>query len=187
MKAQQTSPLRFAAKFIVLFLAFYYLNIVFFSITSHGRHYTPWFAEHLNYIKWLRDFLIWCSAAILKCFGFAVVTNDYSLLVAGKGMITLVYSCLGLGVMSFFSAFVLAFPKPLKAKLIFLLIGLMVIQSLNIARFVFLAIFWDKKGSQIIDHHTIFNALIYILIGISLYFWVKADNRTTANNVKNRA
>ncbi|MFD2870921.1 exosortase Y [Mucilaginibacter ximonensis] len=179
--------MRFAITFIALFLAFYYFNIGFFSITSQGRHYTPFFAEHLNYIKWLRDFLIWCSAAILKCFGFAVVTNDYSLLVAGKGMITLVYSCLGLGVMSFFSAFVIAFPKPLNAKIIFLLTGLLIIQFLNIARFVFLAIFWDKKNGQIIDHHTIFNGLIYILISISLYFWVKADTGTTANDVKNRA
>lgn len=187
MTAQPNNPLRFAITFIGLFLAFYYFNIGFFSITSQGRHYMPFFAEYLNYIKWLRDFLIWCSAAILKFFGFAVVTNDYSLLVAGKGMITLIYSCLGLGVMSFFSAFVIAFPKPLKAKISFLLVGLAVIQCLNIVRFVFLAIFWDKKNNHIIDHHAIFNALIYILISISLYFWVKADNRTTTNDVKNRA
>ncbi|HWZ35376.1 MAG TPA: archaeosortase/exosortase family protein [Mucilaginibacter sp.] len=179
MTARQNSPIRFAILFIVLFLGFYYFNIGFFSITSHGRHYVPFFAEHLNYIKALRDLLIWCSAAILKCFGFVVLTNDYSLLVAGKGMITLVYSCLGLGVMSFFSAFVIAYPKPPKAKIIFLVAGLLIIQLLNIARFTFLTVFWDKQNQQIVDHHTIFNALIYILITISLYFWVKADTKTT--------
>lgn len=182
---RQNSPLRFAVVFIVLFLGFYYFNIGFFSLTSHGRHYTPFFAGHLNYIKALRDFLLWCSATVLKCFGFTVITNDYSLLVAGKGMITLVYSCLGLGVMSFFSAFVIAYPKAFKAKAIFLMVGLFIIQSLNIARFVFLAAFWDKKGDQIADHHTIFNALIYILIAISLYFWVKADTGIKTNNAKN--
>jgi len=175
MMAKQNSPSRFAIVFVVLFLGFYYFNIGFFSITSHGRHYIPFLAEHLNYIKVLRNFLIWCSTAILKCFGFEVIHNDYSLLVAGKGVITLVYSCLGLGLMSFFSAFIIAYPKPLKSKLIFLLGGLFAIQFLNILRFVLLALLWNGQNQPIVDHHTIFNAIVYIIIGISLYFWVKAD------------
>lgn len=183
--AKRNSPLRFALVFIVVFITFYYFNIGFFGITSPGRHYSPFLAEHLNYIKALRDLLIWCSAAILKCFGFIVLTNDYSLLVAGRGHIMLVYSCLGLGVMSFFGAFVIAYPKPLKAKAIFLIAGLLVIQILNIIRFVLLALFWNKQDQQIVDHHTIFNALIYILIGISLYFWVKAGIGTKTGHAKN--
>jgi len=188
MMVQQNSPLRFAIVFILLFLALYYLNIVFFSITTPGsRHYVPFFADHLNYIKVLRDILIACSATVLRWFGFAVVANDYSLLVAGRGMITLVYSCLGLGVMSFFTAFVIAYPKAVKAKIIFLVSGLPVIQLLNITRFVVLALFWNNRSQQIIDHHTIFNALIYIIIAISLYFWVKAGIGTKPQHVKNRA
>lgn len=186
MTANPNSPLRFALLFIVLFAFLYEFNIGFFSITTSGsRHYIPFFAEHLNYIKVLRDFLIWCSASILRSVGFAVVTNDFSLLVAGKGMITVVYSCLGLGVMSFFIAFVIAYPKPLKPKVIFLLIGLVAIQLLNIARFVLLALFWNSKQQQIIDHHTLFNALVYILIGLSLYFWIKANAALKTNHVKN--
>lgn len=187
MMARQNSPLRFALTFIVLFLGFYYFNIGFFGITSPGRYYSVFLAEHLNYIKALRDALIWCSAGILKYFGFHVSTNDYSLFVTGRGAIRLVYSCLGLGVMSFFCAFVIAFPKPVKAKLIFLLAGLLAIQFLNIMRFVLLALFWHKQNQQIMDHHTIFNALIYILIGISLYFWIKTDIATKTDDLKNRA
>jgi exosortase/archaeosortase family protein len=183
--AKANSPLRFAVVFVVLFLGFYYFNIAFFGITSPGKFYSPFLAGHLNYIKTLRDILLWCSAAILKCFGFNVITNDYSLLVAGHGMIRLVYSCLGLGVMSFFGAFVIAYPKPVKAKLIFLLVGILAIQFLNIIRFVLLALFWNKQNQQIIDHHTIFNALIYVLIGISLYFWVKAEIGIKTNHAKN--
>lgn len=185
MMAKKNSPLRFALVFVVLFLGFYYFNIVFLGITIPGGYYSPFLANHLNYIKALRDLLIGSSAAVLRWFDFAVITNNYSLLVAGKGMITLVYSCLGLGVMSFFSAFVIAFPKPLKAKVIFLIVGLIIIQLLNIIRFVLLALFWNRQEQQIIDHHAIFNALIYILISISLYFWVKADIATKSDHVKN--
>jgi exosortase/archaeosortase family protein len=101
-------------------------------------------------------------------------------LVAGRGSITLIYSCLGLGVMSFFVAFVIAYPKNLKSKLIFLVTGLICIQALNILRFVLLALFWDKKSSMILDHHTIFNIAIYIIIAISLYFWVKHEDKPLA-------
>jgi exosortase/archaeosortase family protein len=97
--------------------------------------------------------------------------------VAGKGAIVLVYSCLGLGLISFFSAFVIAYPKRLKQKMIFLIAGIIGIELLNIIRFVVLALFWDKKANRIIDHHTIFNIILYIIIMISLYYWVKQNDK----------
>jgi exosortase/archaeosortase family protein len=79
----------------------------------------------------------------------------------------------------------LAYPKPLKAKIIFIICGILTIEILNVLRFVLLALFWNKADSKIIDHHTIFNIIIYVLIAISLYFWVKSaekDNNTYAAN-----
>jgi exosortase/archaeosortase family protein len=70
---------------------------------------------------------------------------------------------------------VLAYPKRRKSKIIFLVSGILAIELLNILRFVLLAIFWTRKQIVTLDHHTIFNILIYIIISISLYFWVKAD------------
>ncbi|MDB4926985.1 exosortase Y [Mucilaginibacter sp.] len=173
---KQNNPLKFALIFISLFLLFYYFNILFFGITSPGNYYIPFLAEHLNYIYALRWLLLHCSAFVLHCFGFSVVVNNHELLVAGRGIIVLVYTCLGLGVLSFFTAFVIAYPKPRKAKIIFLLTGIITIEFLNVIRFVLLALFWNKQDNRIIDHHTIFNILIYIIISISLYFWVKNDD-----------
>jgi exosortase/archaeosortase family protein len=96
-------------------------------------------------------------------------------LVSGRGAIQLVYSCLGLGVISFFAAFVLAYPKPRKAKIIFIVSGILIIEILNVARFILLALFGTKQQNLLPEHHTIFNVLIYIIITISLYFWVKSD------------
>jgi len=125
------------------------------------------------------------SAGLLNLLGFGAIYNEYELLVAGHGAIQLVYSCLGLGVMSFFAAFVLAYPKKFKSKWVFLISGIIGIELLNILRFVLLAIFWDKKGTHILDHHTIFNILIYVIIAITLYFWVKHDDAFNANESKN--
>jgi len=182
---KKLSPIRFVIVFVVLFLLFYYFNIFFFGITSPGNHYSAFLANHLNYISWLRHFLLMSSAGLLNLFGPGAVYNEYDLLVAGHGTIQLVYSCLGLGVMSFFAAFVLAYPKKLKSKWLFLVGGIVGIELLNILRFVLLAIFWDKKGTHVIDHHTIFNILIYLIIAITLYFWVKHDDVLNVNESKN--
>lgn len=184
-KPQSDSPVRFVIIFLVLFAAFYFFNIFFFGITSSGNNYSAFLDKHLNYIQGLRWMLLHASAQILNWFGYTSLTNEYELLVVGHGTLQVVYSCLGFGVMSFFAAFVIAYPKKLKPKLFFLFGGLLVIQFLNILRFVLLALFWDKRGGHIIDHHTIFNIIIYILIGISIYFWVKHDDKKRPERAAN--
>ncbi|WP_121809524.1 exosortase Y [Mucilaginibacter kameinonensis] len=171
-KYAMVSPFKFAFSFLFLFVIFYYFNILFYGATSPGNHYYPFLADNLNYIQSLRWFLLSCSTQILNWLGFTAIHNGTQLLVAGKGSIEVVYSCLGLGLMSFFAAFVISYPKQLKQKMIFLVSGILVIQTLNIMRFVLLALFWSKKANRIVDHHTIFNIIIYIIIMISLYFWI---------------
>jgi len=178
-------PLKFVLSFICLFLLFYYFNIGFFAITTPGNHYNAFLATYLNYIQGLRWLLLNCSALVLHIMGFTAVTNQYELLVAGHTIIQLVYSCLGLGVISFFSAFVIAFPKSRKSKVIFLIAGILCIEFLNVIRFVLLALFWNKQKEQVIDHHTIFNIIIYIIIAISLYFWVKYQGTANKANATN--
>jgi exosortase/archaeosortase family protein len=180
-KLHKESPLRFLPVFLGLFLIFYYFNIFFFGVTSFGNHYNAFLDQHLNYIRGLRHLLLDTTKLSINLFGFSCITNDTQLLVAGRGIIEIVYSCLGLGIMSFFAAFVIAYPKQLKSKLIFLFTGLICIQVLNVLRFVLLALFWDKKSGAILDHHTIFNVVVYIVIALSLYAWVKRDDIPSAN------
>ena len=184
---KKLSPLRFVLIFVLLFVLFYYFNIFFFGITSPGSHYfySAFLADHLNYISWLRRFLLMSSSWILNLLGFGAIYNEYDLLVAGHGTIQLVYSCLGLGVMSFFAAFVLAYPKKRQSKWLVLAGGIIGIELLNILRFILLAIFWNKKGQHILDHHTIFNILIYLVIAFTLYFWVRHDDAIHINESKN--
>lgn len=180
------SPLKFIIGFVLLFPLFYYFNIWFFSITSPGaRHYNAFITTHFNYISGLRELLLSSSARVLGWFGFPSIYDEYHLLVAGHGYLQLVYSCLGLGVVSFFAAFVLSYPAKLKPKIILLICGVIGIEILNIARFVLLGLFWDKKNNQIVDHHTIFNITIYIIIAITLYFWVKHTDQLNTRHEAN--
>ncbi|SDT53281.1 exosortase/archaeosortase family protein [Mucilaginibacter mallensis] len=177
--------IKFIFSFIFLFLVFYFFNIMFFGLTSQGNHYSPFLAEHLNYIQGLRSLLLSTSASILNMLGFTAITSNTEMLVVGHQAIQVVYSCLGLGIISFFTAFVLAYPKPLKKKLIFIAAGIFIIELLNVIRFVLLGLYWNKNAAKTIDHHTLFNIFIYIIIAISLYFWIKnpvTENKEHAAN-----
>lgn len=182
---EKGSPLRFILLFLGLFLLLYFFNIFFFGITTPaGDHYNAFLAEHLDYISGLRHFLLGSTAKILNWFGYSSITDDTDILIAGHGRLKLIYSCLGLGIMSFLISFVIAYPTKLKAKLMFLIPALLIFQALNILRFVVLAIFWNKnEDTQIVDHHTIFNIIIYIIIAICLYFWVKRDDKNLLSRV----
>jgi exosortase/archaeosortase family protein len=184
--SNKNESLKFVFLFIVLFAFFYYFNIYFFSLTSEASaHRNSILVEHFDYIRGLRLLLLHLSTQVLNWLGYSAITDEYNLLVAGRGKIQLVYSCLGLGVMSFFSAFVLSYPKKWKQKIMFLVAGLFAIQFLNVIRFVVLALFWHPSNNKIIDHHTIFNLFIYTVIAVSLYFWVKQDDSLTQENATN--
>ncbi|MDF2433232.1 MAG: hypothetical protein JWP44_2863 [Mucilaginibacter sp.] len=182
----ETGPLKFIFTFLVLFPLFYYFNIFYFSrVSPPSPHYNTFLAHNFNYIHGLRWLLLHTSAQILNWFGFVAITDEYNLLVAGHGTLQLVYSCLGLGVISFFAAFVLSYPKKWKRKVVFLFAGIFGIEVLNTARFVLLALFWDKHAGRILDHHTAFNIVIYLIITVTLYFWVKDDNTLNYSDAKN--
>ncbi len=115
------------------------------------------------------------SASIIRAMGEQVFTTEIWFRVVGRGGFVMAYDCLGYGVMSFFTAFVIAFPKPIKSKLWFLPAGLLLIQTLNVIRFVFLGLYWRQSELKtIIDHHDLFNIVLYIVLMIVLYFWLNS-------------
>ncbi len=181
----KNAPVKFIVSFIILFAVFYYFNIIYYGLTKPGNLYSPLLADHLNYIRGLRWLLLQSSAQILNWLGYGAITSEYDLLVAGHGVIQAIYSCLGLGVISFFAAFVLSYPRKFKAKITFLILGILGIEVLNVMRFIALALFWKKYPVGGIDHHTAFNILLYVIIAITLYFWVKQDSALNTGDAAN--
>lgn len=168
------SPVKFIISFLLLFTVFYCFNLYCFAATSPGsRHYNQFIANNLDYIKGLRWLLLTSSTNWLNTLGFTAIHNNYNLLVAGHGSIQVVYKCLGLGVISFFTAVVIAYPKPTKAKVAFIITGIFALLFLNIVRFMLLALYWTNADNMTLDHHTIFNFIIYIIIAVALYFWMR--------------
>jgi exosortase/archaeosortase family protein len=159
--------------------------LLFIGITTPGGIYIKWLDINMNYIKYWRTYDILFTRQILIGLGYEVRYTTYTILVSGRAGFKLVYSCLGYGVMSFFFAFVMAYPKPWFHKTLFLLYGLIFIQSLNIIRFTCISIYWTApQRSSFIDHHVIFNAIIYALISIILYFWTNTKTHNGGNEFK---
>ena len=166
--------LRFVVLFLALFTLFYYFNIFYIGITAPGNHYSEFLDQHLNYIRGFRIFLISVSAALMRLFGYEVFTSDTTLHALNAGGINVVYSCLGFGVMSFFVAFVIAWPeRSIKSKLLFIPAGLILIQVLNIARFILITLFWRTSALRsVVDHHILFNSILYVVLLATIYFWI---------------
>lgn len=128
------------------------------------------------------------TAFVLRQFGEQVFTTDTWMRVSGRGGFIMAYDCLGFGVMSFFTAFVIAFPKPLKNKYFFLPTGLLFIQALNILRFILLGKFWKHSHlKQIIDHHDLFNIILYLSLMVVIYFWINNKIETYEDIVRKQS
>jgi exosortase/archaeosortase family protein len=163
----------FATRFIVLFAGLYGFYLIYLGIISPGNIYSPFLDHNFNFISGLRHLLINTSVGVLHLLGYTTKATDVQLMVPAHNIIIIGYDCLGFGVMCFFTAFVLAYPKSLRLKMIFITIGLLTIQLLNVCRFVWLTLYWHHSRVYIADQHTVFNLVIYALIMVSLYFWIK--------------
>lgn len=173
---------RFLLQFPLLFLAFYAFNIAFIGITTPGHIYLEAVDKHLNYIQASRQLILTSTSTILNLFGYQVTTSAQQLHVEHHAGFKLVYSCLGYGVMSFFSAFVITFPKPDGRKWKFLIAGLATIQVLNLLRLLTIAIYWKRTDPIFLNHHDLFNFLLYGILLMMIYFWLtdRSNRSSTA-------
>ena len=169
----------FVIKLLVFYLLFSQGNLFMNSVMeTGGRFYNEFLANNLDYIQALKTALIKPSVLIIKLFGFYAIHNEMDVMVVNGPMLRVNYSCLGLGVMSFFSAFVIAFPAKLKPKLQLFIIGMIMIYVLNVLRIAGLGVllgYFESQRNNFTYHHEIFNIIVYLCIFALLYFWIKKN------------
>ncbi|PWS31704.1 exosortase Y [Pedobacter paludis] len=174
--------LKFIVALFILYILFSQGNLFMNSVMSPGsRFYNAFIADHFNYIQGLKTALIVPAVWIIKLFGFYAIYNDSDVMVVAGPYLRINYSCLGLGVMSFLTAFVLAFPAPWKSTFKMMIIGLITIYVLNICRIAGLGVllgFFQSQRNNFTYHHEIFNIIVYICIFVMLYIWIKKNTRS---------
>jgi len=177
-KANKTAIL-FVVKLLIFYFLFSQGNLFMNSVMSvGGRFYNEDITANFNYIQALKSALIIPAVWIIKLFGLYAIHNEMDVMVVNGPYLRVNYACLGLGVVSFLSAFVIAFPARLKAKFKLLAIGLIMIYVLNVLRIAALGILlglFHSQRNNFTYHHEVFNIIVYICIFMLLYYWIKKN------------
>lgn len=166
----------FAVGFIAIFLVLYFGNQFFIGISTPGNLYVSMLDNYFNYIQWLRSLLLHTSSIILNIFGMDTYATKWNLVLANGDSIKLVYKCLGIGIMSVWVAFVIAFPQQKLNKLKYALLGIFAILFINIIRIIALAIVFSNNDMTIYKHidqqHFFYNVACYIIIFWMMKRWI---------------
>ena len=184
-KEANKKAIKFVVALLVLYILFSQGNLFMNSVMTPGsRFYNAYIADHFDYIQGLKTALIVPAVWIIKAFGFYAIHNEMDVMVVSGPYLRVNYSCLGLGVMSFLAAFVLAFPATWKSTFKMLVIGFIAIYVLNVLRIAGLGVllgFFKSQRNNFTYHHEIFNIIVYICIFTMLYFWIKRSNKLVKN------
>lgn len=186
-KKANRAAIIFVVKLLVFYLLFSQGNLFMNSVMSEGgKFYNEYIAQNFNYIQGLKYALIKPAVWLIKLFGFYAIHNEMDVMVVNGPYLRVNYSCLGLGVMSFLAAFIIAFPAKLKSKIRLFIFGMMMIYILNVLRIAGLGILlriFKSQRSNFTYHHEIFNTIVYIFIFIVLYFWIKKNTTPIVKQV----
>lgn len=175
--------IRFIILFLLLFGLQYGFHEMYIGITSPGGStYNRFLEQHLNYINWVRSSILHGANVIAHLLGYDTFINPPFKLQIGRYTVTMVYSCIGFAVMSFWIAFVIAHSARFKKKLLWTAGGVLAIWTINCLRVALLLIANYNRWNafRIIDHHTLFNIAAYLLIFIMIYFFTKKEKSTIA-------
>lgn len=162
--------LKFGGTFV--FLYFGTLGII--GLSTPENNHSPFVADYLNYVDLLRLFLLKGAKLALSLFGYTSnLEGSYVLRLSEGTGIRMVYSCIGYGVMSFWTAFVIANKGKFGKKSVWIIGGLLVLSFINILRICILLVAGAKKAALPFgwDHHTFFNIAAYAAIFSMIYFY----------------
>jgi exosortase/archaeosortase family protein len=167
---------------LVFYLLFSQGNLFMNSVMSEGgKFYNETIAQNFDYIQGLKTALIKPAVWIIKFCGFYAIHNEMDVMIVNGPYLRVNYSCLGLGVMSFLAAFIIAFPAKLKSKINLFIVGMIMIYVLNVCRIAGLGILlriFRSQRNNFTYHHEIFNVIVYVIIFILLYFWIKKNTKS---------
>lgn len=176
MKVSEKAILIYLLKFATVFCICYFGSLAMIGLCGPGKYYNAFADHYLDYISILRASILHAAKLATGFFGFdTYFVNEYILRIVNGSGIKMVYSCLGIGVMSFWTAFVIANKAQITNKLMWLFGGLLMLWLINVLRITFLLIAGNKHWPiPFFDHHTWFNLLAYTLIFFLMWVYDKS-------------
>ena len=174
----------FIVKFLGIFCLLYFGTLAVIGLSVPQGYYSPFIAQYLNYVDWMRASLLWGAKGLLALGGYKTYLPDkYHLLMKNGSGVHMVYTCIGYGVMSFWGAFIIANKGSWKKKLVWIIGGWLAIWCINVVRLSLLVLAINNSWQMPLglDHHTWFTIAAYILIFILIYFYDRSSKKYLQN------
>jgi exosortase/archaeosortase family protein len=116
--------------------------------------------------------LAFTAVEILRAFGFEAEVND-TLVTSGGFAVQIAHGCDAIQICALYSCAVVAFPSPLRAKLMGLGAGILWLQLLNQVRIVTLVLIGRYYESIFEDaHYTFWPSILIVITVVSWIAWV---------------
>ncbi len=134
--------------------------------------------EFFDYQLWI-NFLFTSAQKILVLFGEDAFVEPFQL-VGANGSIFMSKGCLGFQTMLLFAILVFLTGDNNKLRWIYIISGVLILNLVNIMRFVFLFIYIQNHGANMLamDVHDMYNVITYIVVFILWVIWFeKFGNR----------
>ncbi len=163
----------YVVKLISLTVILNYFSIAYHGLISpEGESYSRFLDQNINYIQWTRNVLMYGSNLFTHLLGTPSYISGTQIIKVGTHIeVDIWLPCLGIGIMSFWTAFIVTNNGTLMNKLKWWIMGLFFICLINCIRIALLLVALDHgwEQSHSLDHHDLFNIAAYELIGILMY------------------
>jgi exosortase family protein XrtF len=159
-------------RFLITVLVLYLLAYLVYNFWIHPSEKIDLFVV---------DATIFLSRIILEGLGYTVFTGEERVIgVDGTGGLWIGDNCNGITLFILFAVFIIAYRGPIKPKIIFITLGILSLQLLNVLRVVGLAILdTHSRAWTEFNHSYTFNIIIY---GYIFYLWMLWVNKYATRN-----
>lgn len=173
---------RFYLRFAGLFFLFYCSYLFVVAAAAPSGFYFPFVEKYLNFPVPIRSAVLYSSQFVLSLLNYSTrLVGDQLRSADGSSILVMAWACLGLGVKSFWLAFVLAHKMPIRQKINWCLLGILTIFFVNCVRVVLMMIAlvdkWSIAGYLGTNAHELFNYLSYaVLLLLVFYYYSKTGS-----------
>ena len=173
--------LHYFLRLISILILLYYFKFFFRGITDPKNFYSPFIDHNLNYVTGLKSSILNTSNVLAHAFGLNSYVDGKIIRIPKGAGVVLNLPCLGLGIMSFWIAFIFAHQNNLAKRFQWCLIGVAAIWFINCLRISLLlfAVQSKWKVNKYINHHDLFNLVAYAIIILMIYFFSVKNNEET--------
>lgn len=166
---------RFILRLLALYLFFRLVNWLMIGATVPGGLYSPFLDHYLNYITLIKVSVLQTGSWVAQLLGVDSFVDGIShLRIVDSKRLYMSWSCCGLEIMGFWTAFAFADTTPLRTKLGWCLGGLFCIWFINCVRVGVLAVAIKRNWHEwkMMDHHDMFNVVAYgfVLLLMLVYY-----------------